>query len=259
MKRIQFFEFEDLNWFPKRIRKYVTEYLRFASNTLKLYHPALPVLKKYIEQADGQVLDLASGGGGPWSSLIPDLIETTPELRIQLSDYYPNPAAAQLLMADFPEHITYNPNRVDARNVPPSARGLRTQFLSLHHFAPHDVIQIFKNAVDSQQPVLIMEAQERNVANLIKIALSPIPALFIMPLIRPFSIWRLVFTYLIPIIPFIIGFDGVVSVLRTYTIKELNTLSKLADQNSKFTWESGRIREKGKVVLWFGGYPSARS
>jgi len=254
MKRVHLFEIEDQTWFPEFLRNYVTDYLRFATNLLKLYHPALDVLNRYVHLANGRVIDLASGGGGPWIELIPELTDEHPQLDIHLTDFYPNKKAAAILSDAFPDVVQYDEAPVDARDVPSRLKGLRTQFLSLHHFRPKDVEKIFRNATEAGEPILIMEGQQRNLLNVLKIALSPIPALLIMPLIRPFSIGRLIFTYLIPIVPFVIGFDGVISVLRTYTIAELKELARKADPSNKFIWEGGRIIEKGKVVLWFGGH-----
>jgi hypothetical protein len=255
MKRIHFIEIEDQKWFPVFLRNYVTDYLRFVTNQLKLYHPAIDVLNRYIDKCDGKIVDLASGGGGPWVSLIPDLLKVRQNIAVQLTDFYPNKKAARLLTNQFPNAVTYHNTSVDARAVPPHLEGLRTQFLSLHHFRPEDVRKIFSNAVGAKTPILIMEAQERNMINLIKIALSPIPALFIMPFIRPFSLGRLIFTYFIPIIPFVIGFDGVVSVMRTYRIEELHQIAQKADPENLFHWEGERIEKDGKIVIWFGGSP----
>lgn len=255
MKRIQFFEIEDQPWFPGLLRNYVTDYLQHVTNLLELYHPALDVLKQYIIRGEGKVIDLASGGGGPWLGLIPKLHKDAFEPEILLTDYFPNKRAAKMLTDEFPGTVEYLNTPVDARRVPSELTGLRTQFLSLHHFEPADVQKIFSNAVSTNSPILIMEAQERNFTNLVKIAFSPIPALFVIPFIRPFSWGRLLFTYLIPIIPFVIGFDGIVSVLRTYKTAELHEIAKKADPQNQFHWEGKTVRERGKVVSWFGGFP----
>ncbi len=58
------------------------------------------------------------------------------------------------------------------------------------------------------------------------------------PLIRPFHWSRLLWTYLVPIIPLVLLFDGVVSCLRTYRIQELREMvEKLA--GIEYEWEVG--------------------
>ena len=54
--------------------------------------------------------------------------------------------------------------------------------------------------------------------------LVPLLVLFVTPLIRPFRWRRLVLTYLIPVLPLAILWDGLVSALRTYSVEEMKDL-----------------------------------
>jgi hypothetical protein len=47
---------------------------------------------------------------------------------------------------------------------------------------------------------------------------------FFTPWIRPFRWSRLFWTYLIPVVPFVFLFDGIVSCLRTYRPEELREM-----------------------------------
>jgi hypothetical protein len=61
-----------------------------------------------------------------------------------------------------------------------------------------------------------------------------------MPFVRPTRWQYWVFTYLIPIIPLMIFWDGVVSHLRTYSTRELDALT--ADiQLPGYGWETRRV------------------
>jgi hypothetical protein len=66
--------------------------------------------------------------------------------------------------------------------------------------------------------------------------LLPFIALLIVPLIRPFRWERLLWTYLIPVIPFVLMFDGMVSCLRSYTPDELRAF---ADELPEYEWRVG--------------------
>ena len=58
------------------------------------------------------------------------------------------------------------------------------------------------------------------------------------PWIRPFRWSRLFWTYVVPIVPFVVLFDGVVSCLRTYRPQELREIiGKLT--GSEYQWEVG--------------------
>jgi hypothetical protein len=61
------------------------------------------------------------------------------------------------------------------------------------------------------------------------------PFLF-TPWIRPFRWSRLLWTYIVPIVPLILLFDGIVSCLRTYRPQELSEMVENL-RGSKYQWE----------------------
>ena len=64
--------------------------------------------------------------------------------------------------------------------------------------------------------------------------------LLMTPWIRPVKMSRLLFTYLLPIIPLLVLFDGLVSCVRTYSVEELRKLTEGLD-GKDFSWEAGEI------------------
>jgi hypothetical protein len=73
------------------------------------------------------------------------------------------------------------------------------------------------------------------------------------PFIRPFRIGRIIFTYLIPVVPLFVWWDGIISSLRTYSIKEMEDLVKSVENNDSFVWEIGRLKSGPGVVLYLLG------
>ena len=71
--------------------------------------------------------------------------------------------------------------------------------------------------------------------------LVPLMVLLTTPFIRPFRWSRLLWTYLIPVVPFVSLFDGLVSNLRTYNVRELLQLTEAMDAKS-FQWEIGEVK-----------------
>ena len=80
---------------------------------------------------------MASGGGGGILKLNEHLLQSNPDIKIILTDYYPNINAFKHTKKAT-NNIEYIATSIDAMNVPESLNGLRTQFLSLHHFKPND-------------------------------------------------------------------------------------------------------------------------
>ena len=90
------------------------------------YAVVVPKLAVALEACQTtQVLDLCSGAGGPWATLLPMLQYRKP--AVLLTDFYPNPAHTTL---------PYHPEPVDATAVPATLSGFRTLFASFHHFRP---------------------------------------------------------------------------------------------------------------------------
>lgn len=255
MGRIHLFEFEDQKWFPDFLRNYGTDFLQFLSNKTQMYKSIVPVLDKLLtKNKTNQIIDLASGGGGGLLWLNSVLRENHPDLKILLTDYYPN-LPAFIHTKEQADNIDFYSQAVDAREVPKELKGLRTQFLSLHHFKPEDAKKILQNAVDDKTPIAIFEAQERSVPSIIAMLLSPISVLLATPFIRPFKIGRIVFTYFIPIVPLFVMWDGVVSSLRTYSVKEMKNLVDSLNNTDSFEWEINRVKSGPAVILYLTGRP----
>lgn len=253
MGRIHLFEFEDLKWFPSFLRNYGTDFLQFLSNKSTMYKSIIPIIKKALEKSEtNQIIDLGSGGGGGLIWLNSELKKDIPNLKITLTDYYPNISAFKY-SKEQAENFDYIEKSVDARNVPTELIGIRTQFLSLHHFRPDDAIQILQNAVNTNNTIAIFEAQERSLPSILAMLLSPISVLLITPFIQPFKPGRIIFTYLIPIVPLFILWDGVISSLRTYSIKEMNELVSKLNDKGNYNWEIGKIKSGPSYILYLIG------
>jgi ubiquinone/menaquinone biosynthesis C-methylase UbiE len=256
MKRIHAFEFEDLSWFPKNLRNYGTDFLQFGANTFDIYKDIVPILEKGLKSAgNNTILDIASGGGGSYIKLANHLKAKENNIKIILTDYYPNIPAFERTQKFHPEVISFEEKSVDAMNVSKDLKGFRTQFLSLHHFNPKDAKKILQDAVNNKQPIGIFEAQQRDIKSLIPMILSPISVLLMTPFIRPFKFDRILFTYLIPIIPLFVMWDGIVSVLRTHTNEELKSMVASLEGSDSFEWEIATTNSKPSNISYLLGTP----
>lgn len=256
MPRLHLFEFEDFAWFPTQIRNYGTDFLQFVSNKFNLYKGIAPVLAQAVKQSGKtQIIDLASGGGGGLLTVAKTLKEEIPELKITLTDYYPNISAFEAAVEQGGEMYAYEPNSVNALDVPAKLDGFRTQFLSFHHFRPQQAQQILQNAVDRKAPIAIFEAQDRIPTDFLKNLLSPVTVLLVTPFIRPFKLGRIIFTYLIPIVPLFVMWDGVVSVLRTYRVKEMQAMVEKLEGAEGYQWDIDKNKDGPTPILYLIGIP----
>lgn len=253
MSRIHLFEFEDQQWLPEFIRNYMTDFLQFLSNKTAMYKGIVPIIEKGLKESQtNQIIDLASGGGGGLIWLNTELRQNNPDLKILLTDYFPNIPAFEHTQKQA-DNFDFVKMSVDARNVPENLKGLRTQFLSFHHFKSKDAKQILQNAIDTNSSIAIFEGQERSFQSIMAMIFSPFSVLVTAPFIRPFHIGRIIFTYLIPIVPVLILWDGVVSSLRTYSVEEMNTLVSNLNNKENFNWEIDRVKSGPTKILYLLG------
>ncbi len=254
MRRLHLFEFENLPWFPVFLRNYITDFLQFIANRFDIYKPVIPLIEKGIAKGKtNTIIDLASGGGGGLIKLCEHLKKKNPFLKIVLTDYYPNIDAFKNIAKQYP-HFEYIETSVNALNVPAHLKGLRTQFLSFHHFKPAQAQGILQNAVTSESTIAIFEIQERSLLSILSMIFSPVTVLLVTPMIRPFKWGRILFTYLIPVVPLFVLWDGIVSSFRTYSVNEMNGLINRLHNKDSYEWQTGKIKSGPGVILYLMGY-----
>jgi len=243
--RFHLFELEDQSWFPNLIRDLATDYLHFMEAKMELHRPVVPVLADAL-RASGTttVVDLCAGGGGPVVPLRQELADAGIHARFILTDKFPNLPAFERLEREH-DGIEGYLRPVDATAVPSELKGFRTVFNAFHHFKPSDARAVLQSAVSARQPIGVFEIPERTIPIVIATMLFvPIIVLAVTPFIRPFRWERLLFTYLIPLVPLTCFWDGFVSQLRAYTPDELRGLAaSLGDTG--YEWKAGKVSVSG--------------
>jgi hypothetical protein len=260
MRRVQFIEFHEQPWLPSFLRDEITDALQFGLNLFKAYVPIAPLLQKVLASTRSRsVVDICSGGGGPWFDLSSKLEIDAQALHVLLTDKYPNLKTSQKVEVASGNRIAFYPESVDARNIPRELKGFRTMFSSFHHFSPAEARAILQNAVDANQGIGIFEITRcapSTIALMFPWALMPF---VFTPWIRPFRWSRLLWTYLVPVVPLVLLFDGVVSCLRTHRPRELREI--VANLTAtEYQWEIGEhARAAAQMpITYLIGYPRAR-
>jgi hypothetical protein len=159
---------------------------------------------------------------GPWPGLFEPLRAAHPALAVTLSDLYPN---ARTLEAANVAGLEYAKEPVSALDVPAPYRGAtRTLFTALHHFDRDDVREMLASAQRDGVGFAAFEATQRSVRGGLLTVFIPLLVLFLMPRVRPRRFLPLLLTYLPPVLPFVIWWDGLASTVRTYTAEELRSI-----------------------------------
>ena len=260
MRRRQLIELEDLPWCPRAVRDGGTDWLAFVAGITRVFdQAATPIRDAMNATRTTSILDLCSGGGGPWPSLSRRLAETGP-VEIELSDRYPNVEAFERLRAASGGRVRFRTESIDAANVPADLSGVRTIFNAFHHFPPSAARAILADAVRKRRAIVIVEGAGHRGAGFFGMPLQ-IPALALgTPFVKPFRVSRLALTYVLPLIPFLVLWDGTVSFLRLYLEDELRELIAGVPDHESFQWTIGTRGPGGKLgILVLTGVPKAET
>jgi hypothetical protein len=253
LPRVHLFEWNDQSWLPERLRNAETEYLATVIDLARPFALLASKLARLVEAHGDRIVDLASGGAGPWRKLRDEIGRVGAGLspEVTLTDLHPN------LRAFRRTGLRYETGSVDARAVPARLSGIRTMFDAFHHLRSDDARAVLADAHRAGAPIVVADATNRRLSLvLLSIVFVPLVVLLVTPLVRPWSGWRLILTYLVPILPLLIVWDGVVSCLRTYRPDELLAFTEGLDN---FRWEAAEMRTRGAIVTYLIGEPVHRT
>jgi len=208
-------ELEDYYWFPPVLRNFQTEFIGFVVDKFNVYD----VFIKYLKTLQLSVLpitDLCSGSGEPAIGIFR---KSNCFSRLKLTDKFPS---ALNIHSD---NIYYEVQSIDVLDMEFKSGTYYTMFNAFHHFTDEEKVKITQNIHNSGSTAFIVEILEPTIFCLLKICITTtLGSLILTPFIRPFSLKRLLFTYIIPINIITITFDGIVSVLKSRSVKHYQDL-----------------------------------
>ncbi len=240
-------ELEDYNWFPKILRRWQTEFIGSVVIWTNLYKPLVPVLNKMItENTIISLQDCCSGSGTPAMYIHKQLAVQLPVL---LTDKYPDESFENK------PPVIYSIHSVDVLQMQPVENVLYTMYNAFHHFSAEHQHCILQKMAANKIPFLIAELLEPGFINIVKIFFTAtLGQIFTAPLVQPFSLSRLFFTYIIPVNLFTITYDGIISVLKSKTVKQYKMMvESISTQN--YTITVSKINNIKGNVIYIKGEP----
>jgi hypothetical protein len=250
MRRFHLFEWEDQPWLPIVFRNFITDHLchLLTQKMRKSVNQGVAERLKPLLVSAGskKIIDLCSGAGGPLLKIRRILAEDLGNpIEVVLTDLYPNVDAFKQREAEGEGAVKACYESTSAFDVPSDLHGLRTLFSALHHFKPEDARRLLTDVVRKRQRIAVIEPLERTTRMLLLMVLYVAWQSFVWtPFVGKMSLQRFLMTYVIPLGPAVILWDGLVSVLRTYTPEELLGLADSVGATD-YKWEVGRFDMPG--------------
>ena len=243
MRKWHLIELHEQPWMPAYLRRMTPSFLTYILKKFSIYTPCADLLASTIYKTKSEsIVDFCSGAGGNVLHVHTLLREEfNLPLKLNLSDLFPDPNMIKKINTNASNNIYYQPMSTNVLKPSPSTLGLRTLFTSFHHFKPKQAKHILNCAASNNDPIAIFEFTENRFFRLLFDLLTPFIVFLIMPMLKELGWKRFLFTYLIPITPFMIAWDGFVSNLRSYSTTELLNISNSVDK-PHYHWQSGKIK-----------------
>jgi len=254
------FEICDLSICPSFIRHRVQATLTAAwTHHVPLLQKASPaklaaglIMKTLDELSDFEnsklsIVDFCSGAGGPIPT-IENLVNSARHeqkrkpIPFLLTDLHPH-IDSWMRMCSQSHSLNFIPQSVDATDPPiavtsftspasqsedgelsSNTRVFRLYCLAFHHFDDELARKVLESTMQTADGFAIIELQDRRLGSLMLI----FGHILHMLASTPFFFWKdplhLFFTYIVPVLPVVVTFDGLVSCLRVRSFKEVMAL-----------------------------------
>jgi len=215
-------ELEDQSWFPNWMRQYQVDFLGGVSRLTRLYQPCAELLNSF---EPSKIVDLASGNGQSAEIFLnhPKGVIVNYTDKFPSEDQHFEVTKLDLLKDDLPQADLY------------------TILNGLHHFDQNQIIAIIER-IPPKANFLFIEPIGPRLGSLLKVGFSTlILPFFLVPFLRTFRWDRLFITYILPIGPLICFYDGVVSVIKSYSLGELERIALQTNRENRRV-KAGHLR-----------------
>ncbi len=167
--RFELFEIHDQPWFPDFLRREVVDALQMILERTDAYRPIARRLRQALNRSGNrEVLDLFSGAGGPWPSLVRIFeSEGARPIEVFLTDKFPNVSKGGKRETVCASGIHFLGDPVDATVIPERLQGFRTIFSSFHHLNPEQARRFLQDSVAKGEGVGVFEVASRHAFTLL--------------------------------------------------------------------------------------------
>lgn len=252
-RRFHAFEFCDQYWVKGIIREAFMDCLEAIYRAYGPYKKHFPSLISEA-RSRGTIVDLATGNAAPVISFLEFLkkenqSESIENLKVIATDLHPHLQTWADLEKKYP-YFSFRGTAFDAVNQAENIPCVYTMFSAFHHFNEDDAIRIISSKLSENSDLIIFEMTPRDHStNYIWLPFS-IPFLMLSSLFsKKIKLSKILLSIILPIVPLMVVFDGLISNLRTYTKSELENMAEKASRKSGKTIKVEFIAKRYALLM----------
>jgi len=223
MKTRYLFEFHDQPSTPTTIRKTILDCLRMCNTRFRPYNQE--VSQEIIEICRQQDLNTVVELGAGHAPITRELAARPEAKHLKLipCDLYPETESWQELQTQYPDQVDFIPEPVDFlkdRDWP--EKSLLVLVAAFHHIPLDQRDRFIETIGNSGKPIVVFEPIRKTPISIFLSFFSVIPIMLtpLLLLFRPGWFRRILWTWIVPVMPLMFWWDGVVSCLRQWNPDE---------------------------------------
>lgn len=225
MNRRQIPQITNTKWFPSFLTRCIYEFMTWFVVKVNASKPFIPVIEEGLKHANQIiVIDKKCGAG----------FETV--------DHLIDGKIKRV--------------KVDADNFEATEEGLYLSVNSFHQFTVKEAKEILAQVSKNRQPIVVVEGNNDSLWQVFGMTvIVPLTVILTAPFVKPFRLERLVFTYLIPLLPSVTFLDGFIALFKLYAPKDLDELTASLNEENYY-WRSGKMDNgRGGKIIFLIGHP----
>lgn len=225
MKRVHIPQISNQTWFPSFLRQHIHEFMTWFVGKVGAAKPFMPIIEEGLQYAD-QIIEIKQTVGAGFETIIP----------------YLDPAISR--------------KTIGLDNFSTHEKGLYVSVNGFHQLKEAEAHNLLEEIAKSRNPVALVEGNNDSLWQVFGMTIIvPLTVLLTAPFVKPFRFSRLIFTYLIPILPLVTFIDGAIALTRLYAPADLDELTGNIKE-SNYTWRSGKLDNgRGGKIIYLLGYP----
>ena len=229
---MRFVEFGDLSIVPDLYHVYLRRYLVFFYKVFGYYKLWVPAFSDFIANINSKkLMECCSGAGDPLVLIDSQLNKQRfADVSFLLSDIQPHSEFVDKFNKSDDARFRYIEQSIDVTKTKEEFNYPKIFINSFHHLSPVQVEGVLKENFDARNEIIIMEYVRNSFLGYLSMFVGPLVVLLTLPFIVRLKHLpvMVLFTYIIPLFPLMMLWDGVVSCKHEYSVGRLKKIIELA-------------------------------